>query len=420
MKKIQSVRGMRDILPTESAVFRSVENILISSANQFGYCEIRTPILENTDLFVKSIGGGTDIVEKEMYTFIDSKKNSFSMRPEGTASCVRALIENGLDESVNKIWYCGPFFRHERPQKGRYRQFHQFGVELIGIENYEADVEIISLINFIWEKLNIKPVLKVNTIGDIEDRKKYILVLEEYLKKYLKEFDETEKNKIKSNPLRILDSKNKKTNDIIKSAPKISDYISRESKLHHDSFLNALNKNNISYSEDHKLVRGLDYYNRTVFEYIDDTENSQNTICAGGRYDFLFENLCNKRKPALGFAIGIERLLEYLNYKIKTRNCLIFYIAVMNEKDYLYSQNISSLIRNESRNFIVLTDYNYLNLKSQLKKANKLSADYCVIIGDDESSSNCCQIKNMDSGDQDKININDMQKYLQKNIIQEK
>jgi len=416
MKKIQSVRGMRDIMPIESAVFRSLENALISSANQFGYSEIRTPILENTDLFVKSIGDGTDIVEKEMYTFVDSKKNSFSMRPEGTVSCVRAFIENGLDESVNKIWYCGPFFRHERPQKGRYRQFHQFGAELIGIETYEADIEIISLINFIWESLNINPILKVNTIGDLEDRKKYIGVLDKYLKKYLKEFDDNERNKIKFNPLRILDSKNEKTQDIIKSAPKISDYISKESKLHFDSFLNILNKKNISYIEDHKLVRGLDYYNRTVFEYTDNTKNSQNTICAGGRYDFLFEKLCNKKKPALGFAIGIERLLEYLNYEITSKNYPIFYVAVMNEKDYLYSQKISSLIRKESKNLIVLTDYKYLNLKSQLKKANKLSADYCVIIGDDESKSNSFQIKNMESGNQDKVNIDDIQKYFQKKI----
>ena len=215
MKKFQSVRGMRDILPGESKFFRSLENVLISSAEQFGFNEIKTPILEDTNLFIKSIGGGTDIVEKEMYTFVDAKDNSFSMRPEGTASCARALVEHGLNSTVNKIWYSGPFFRHERPQKGRYRQFHQFGAEFIGVEGYEADVEMISLVNFMWEKLDIKPLLKINTIGDLEDRKKYTSVLLEYFSKYKNDYNENEKDKIKFNPLRLLDSKNDNIKEII-------------------------------------------------------------------------------------------------------------------------------------------------------------------------------------------------------------
>ena len=190
MKKFQSVRGMKDILPNESKIFRSFENYLISLVSQFGYEEIRTPILEDTNLFIKSIGDGTDIVEKEMFSFIDSKNNSFSMRPEGTASCARAIIEHGLNDVVNRLWYSGPFFRHERPQKGRYRQFHQFGVELIGIENYKADFEIINIINTIWEDLNIKPTLKINNIGDILDRRKYIRALSDYLVKYKNEFNQ--------------------------------------------------------------------------------------------------------------------------------------------------------------------------------------------------------------------------------------
>ena len=240
MKKYQSVRGMRDILPNESKAFRSLEDKLISSASQYGFQEIKTPILEDTNLFIKSIGGGTDIVEKEMYSFIDSKNNSISMRPEGTASCARALIENGLNDTINKIWYSGPFFRHERPQKGRYRQFHQFGIEFIGVENFEADFEIISLANNMWRNLNINPTLTINSIGDSDDRKKYINVLVEYLKKYENSFNENEKNKLKLNPLRILDTKNIKTLEILEQAPKISEYISKESKAHFENLLRLL------------------------------------------------------------------------------------------------------------------------------------------------------------------------------------
>ena len=416
MKKFQSVRGMKDILPNESRFFRNLENVLISAANQFGFKEIKTPILEDTNLFIKSIGDGTDIIEKEMYTFVDAKNNSFSMRPEGTASCARALVEHGLNDSINKVWYSGPFFRHERPQKGRYRQFHQFGVEFVGVESYEADVEMISLVNFIWKSLDVDPVLKINTIGDIQDRKKYILVLLDYFSKYKHDFNEAEKNKLKVNPLRLLDSKNKNINEIIAQAPKITDHISMESKLHFDNILSILDKKNIKYEQDDKLVRGLDYYNRTVFEYIDKNHESQNTICAGGRYDFLFENLCDKNIPALGFAIGIERLLEYMNYNLESEKSNIFYIAVMNEDNYLYSQNIANIIRKISKNYIVSNSYSYVNLKAQLKKANKLSADYCVIIGDEECSNNTCQIKNMDSGDQDAVDLGNIETYLKSNI----
>ena len=412
MKKFQSVRGMRDILPGESQLFRALENILISSANQYGYKELRTPILEDTNLFIKSIGDGTDIVAKEMYTFTDAKKNSFTMRPEGTASCARALIEHGMNDTVNKIWYSGPFFRHERPQKGRYRQFHQFGAELIGIEGYQADYEIISLVNYIWMQLNISPTLKINTIGNKDDRKKYIKVLGEYFNKYKSDLSENELKQAQSNPLRILDSKNKNIKEMIEMAPKITKYISKESILHFDNLLNTLEIKNIQYERDEKLVRGLDYYNRTVFEYIDNSLETQNTICAGGRYDSLFESLCDKKIPALGFAIGIERLLEYTSYKIDTNKPSVFYMAVLSEKDYLYSESIANSIRKTSKNYLVSNSYNYTSLKAHLKKANKLSADYCVIIGEEEIKNKCCQIKNMDSGDQENIRVDSIENYI--------
>ena len=412
MKKFQSVRGMRDILPGESQLFRALENILISSANQYGYEELRTPILEDTNLFIKSIGDGTDIVEKEMYTFTDAKKNSFTMRPEGTASCARALIEHGMNDTVNKIWYSGPFFRHERPQKGRYRQFHQFGAELIGVEGYQADYEIISLVNYIWMQLNISPTLKINTIGNKGDRKKYIKVLGEYFNKYKSDLSENELKQAQSNPLRILDSKNKNIKEMIEMAPKITKYISKESILHFDNLLNTLEIKNIQYERDEKLVRGLDYYNRTVFEYIDNSLETQNTICAGGRYDSLFESLCDKKIPALGFAIGIERLLEYTSHKIDTNKPSVFYMAVLSEKDYLYSESIANSIRKTSKNYLVSNSYNYTSLKAHLKKANKLSADYCVIIGEEEIKNKCCQIKNMDSGEQENIRVDSIENYI--------
>jgi len=412
MKKFQSVRGMRDILPGESQLFRALENILISSANQYGYEELRTPILEDTNLFIKSIGDGTDIVEKEMYTFTDAKKNSFTMRPEGTASCARALIEHGMNDTVNKIWYSGPFFRHERPQKGRYRQFHQFGAELIGVEGYQADYEIISLVNYIWMQLNISPTLKINTIGNKGDRMKYIKVLGEYFNKYKSDLSENELKQAQSNPLRILDSKNKNIKEMIEMAPKITKYISKESILHFDNLLNTLEIKNIQYERDEKLVRGLDYYNRTVFEYIDNSLETQNTICAGGRYDSLFESLCDKKIPALGFAIGIERLIEYTSHKIDINKPSVFYMAVLSEKDYLYSESIANSIRKTSKNYLVSNSYNYISLKAHLKKANKLSADYCVIIGEEEIKNKCCQIKNMDSGEQENIRVDSIENYI--------
>ena len=417
MKKFQSVRGMRDILQIEAKSFRDLENHLISVTNQFGFEEIKTPILEDTNLFIKSIGDGTDIVEKEMYTFHDSKNNPISMRPEGTASCARALIEHGKSDTINKVWYSGPFFRHERPQKGRYRQFHQFGVEFTGVRSFEADFEIISLANQMWDNLNIKPTLLINSIGDSEDRKKYIGVLVEYLKKYESDFDDNEKNKLKSNPLRILDTKSKKIKKILESAPNINDYLSESAKSHFNYLLELLDEKKISYIQDSNLVRGLDYYNRTVFEYLDNTENSQNTICAGGRYDYLFKSLCDREVPALGFAIGIERLMDYINFSTTNKEKVQFYLIVLDQENHSYSQTVAKIIRSTSEKFTVYHSYSYKNLKTQLKKADKLSSDYCVIIGNEERKKNICQIKKMSSGEQENIYIDKLTDFLKEKII---
>ena len=412
MKKIQSVRGMRDVLPSDCKTYRSIENILMSAAIQFGYKEIRTPLLEDSELFIKSIGDGTDIVEKEMYTFADSKGNSYSMRPEGTASCVRAIIESGTSNAINKLWYCGPFFRHERPQKGRYRQFNQFGAEFTGVQSYEADIELILLVKHIWGKLKINPILKINTIGNSDERKKYTENLVQYLEKYKKDLEEDDMHKIKKNPLRILDSKKESTKKILVDAPKISSYISKDSNLHFEKFMNGLTENKINYEIDQHLVRGLDYYNRTVFEFIDSSSNTQNTICAGGRYDFLFENIFNKKVPALGFAIGIERLVEFLNCEINPIENIIFYVVVLRDKDFAYAQKVSSEIRKYSETFSVSIDYSCANLKAQLKKANKSEANYCIIIGENEAVGESIQIKDMNTGNQDNIAFNNVENYI--------
>ena len=272
------------------------------------------------------------------------------------------------------------------------------------------------MVEYIWNTLDINPLLKLNTIGNIDDRKKYIDVLVKYFMKYKNDFSESEENKIKLNPLRILDSKNEKIFGIINSAPKISGYISNESKKHFDNVLDTLNKKNISFEVDEKLVRGLDYYNKTVFEYVDTFRQTQNTICAGGRYDFLFENLCTNKLPALGFAIGLERLIEYLEYNVNLKKNYHFFIAVLNENDYLYSQKVADIIRKISKKYVVSSSYNYSNLKSLLKKANKSSSDYCVIIGEEESKDNSCQIKDMNTGNQEKIKIENIQDYLDKCI----
>ena len=412
MKKIQSVRGMKDVLPSDCKIYSGLENLLSSSASQFGYREIRTPILEDSELFIKTIGNGTDIVEKEMYTFVDSKKNSYSMRPEGTASCARAIIQGGLANTINKIWYCGPFFRHERPQKGRYRQFHQFGAEYIGVEGFEADVEIVLLADSIWKKLKIKPRLKVNTIGNHEERKKYISKLQDYFSKHQDILSEDEKIKMEKNPLRILDSKNQNIIDLLKQCPKINEFISKDSRNHFEKFLKGLDKNKICFERDDNLVRGLDYYNRTVFEYLDNSENSQNTICAGGRYDYLFENMFNKKIPALGFAIGIERLLDYIDNQVDEEECINFYVIILKDKDYIYAQNVADEIRNYSNAISVVLDYSYSNLKVQLKKANKLNSNYCIIIGENESKDNSVQIKNMNTGNQESVSVENIASYL--------
>ena len=309
-KNLQSVRGMRDILPEQSSSWQFIENIARELFNSYGYKELRTPIIESTDLFKRSIGDATDIVEKEMYTFEDRNGDSLTLRPEGTAGCVRAGMQHGLfHNQQQRIWYIGPMFRHERPQKGRYRGFYQAGIETYGIDGPDIDAEIIAVAARFWKKLGFKNVrLEINSLGSNEARQAYRDVLIKYFSENEELLDEDSKRRLHKNPLRILDTKNPKMKDLVANAPDLLDYLDQESKEHFEGLKQRLTIMGIEYQVNSRLVRGIDYYNRTVFEWITDELGAQGTICAGGRYDGLVQQLGGRATSACGFGIGLDRL----------------------------------------------------------------------------------------------------------------
>lgn len=314
--KIQAIRGMNDILPEHSAIWQGLESVLRVLARQYGYKEIRLPILEKTELFKRCIGGVTDIVEKEMYTFLDRNGDSLSLRPEGTAGCVRAGIEQGLlYKQIQRWWYLGPMFRHERPQKGRYRQFHQFGVEVFGLAQPHIDAELILMTARLWDKLGLKHQLslQINSLGSAVTRKEHKKSLVSYFTKHFNQLDEDSQRRLQTNPLRILDSKNTMMQKLVEAAPQILDFLDEDSQQDFCILQDILKKANICFTINPRLVRGLDYYNKTVFEWVIVAEQAaQNTVCAGGRYDGLVEQLGGYSTPAVGFAIGLERLISLL------------------------------------------------------------------------------------------------------------
>lgn len=328
-EKIQAIRGMNDILPQETPYWQHIENVCRGVVAQYGYHEIRFPILEQTKLFKRSVGEATDIVEKEMYTFDDRNGDSLSMRPEGTAGCIRAGIEHGLlYNQIQRFWYMGPMFRHERPQKGRLRQFHQLGVEAFGLFNPAIDVEMIFLSKRILDnlKLSDQVVLEINTLGDFEQRKKYQKKCVEYFSAHKNKLDEDSLRRLEKNPLRILDSKNPEMKSLIENAPKLSDFIDGEAEKHFKIICDILKNENIKFKINPHLVRGLDYYCLTVFEWVTNNLGAQGTVCAGGRYDGLAEQLGGKATPAIGFAMGIERIALLLQEKEKLNIVPDFYV----------------------------------------------------------------------------------------------
>nr|YP_009398568.1 Histidine-tRNA ligase [Lophocladia kuetzingii]ARW67754.1 Histidine-tRNA ligase [Lophocladia kuetzingii] len=417
---MQPIRGTKDILPHEIQFWQYIYCIANKVLTLNNYQEIRTPIIENTELFTRSIGNFTDIVNKEMYSFSDQGNRNITLRPEGTASVARAFISNKLYSSkkIHRLWYLGPMFRYERPQKGRQRQFHQLGIECIGSLMPIADTEAIRLATKILHELNYtKFILEINSIGNISERKIYQDHLIRYLSKYKNDLDTDSQKRIINNPLRILDSKNIKTQNILEFGPKLNDYLETNSLKHFNEVCQNLNYLNIPYKINHNLVRGLDYYNYTAFEIKTTQKNQQNTICGGGRYDNLINQLGGPQTPAVGWAIGIERLIIEIKNNIDKNNQII-YIAnqITSNHDILW--DIINLIEQYEINFEL--DLSNYNLSKQLKNANQMGINLCFILGEDEISNNYITIKWLTTGIQQKIKIHQLKnyiKYIKNNII---
>ncbi|MEK6595327.1 MAG: histidine--tRNA ligase [Pseudomonadota bacterium] len=384
---VKAIRGMNDILPDESYRWEYFEQTVHKWLAAYGYRNIRTPIVEQTDLFIRSIGEVTDIVEKEMYTFIDHLNNdSLTLRPEGTASCVRAVIEhNLLYAGPQRLYYAGPMFRHERPQKGRYRQFHQVGVEALGYVGPDIDAELIVMCSRLWDLLGISGLrLEIGTLGNAESRALHRTRLIKYFEQHRDNLDEDSLRRLHTNPLRILDSKNPRMQGLIDNAPKLIDDLDEESCIHFESLQHILREQGINFEINLRLVRGLDYYNRSVFEWITDKLGAQGTVCAGGRYDGLMEQVGGKSAPACGFAMGIERLLALMQEcgENITPPAPDIYIAHQGEEGADYAWKCAEFLRDEGLNIILHCGGG--SFKSQMKKADATGASYALIIGDDE------------------------------------
>lgn len=414
LKVMQPLRGTKDILPNEVIIWQHIFNEASKILTQSSYYEIRTPILESTTLFTRSIGNGTDIVNKEMYNFIDQGEREITLRPEGTASIARAFITNKmyLNQRIHRLWYLGPMFRYERPQQGRQRQFHQLGVECLGSASPMADVEVIRLANNILESLkcpNYK--IEINSIGNFIERSRYKEILVDYLMHYKKDLDNDTQHKLITNPLRILDSKSKKVQNILQEAPLLKDYLSTESKRHFYTVCDYMEKTNLKYSINNKLVRGLDYYNNTAFEIKTNSLGSQDTICGGGRYDSLIKQLGGPNVPSVGWAIGIERLLLLIKERITIEEPIPkIYLAAQGIEAKKKIWEIISIIENKEISFEL--DLNSNSFKKQLQKANKSGAHICIILGDDEVNQGNITIKWLDNKLQKTIRISQLSNIL--------
>jgi len=409
-KALQAIRGMNDCLPSETNIWQMVESVLRRVASNYGFAEIRMPIVESTALFKRSIGEVTDIVEKEMYTFDDRNGDSLTLRPEGTASCVRAGNQHGLlYNQEQRLWYMGPMFRHERPQKGRYRQFHQFGLEAFGIATPDIDAEIILLTARLWRELGINEfvTLELNSLGSNEERGNYRDALVVYLTEQEELLDDDSKRRMHTNPLRVLDSKNPKVQEALADAPKLSDYFGEETKAHFVSLCARLDAADINYVLNQRLVRGLDYYNRTVFEWVTTSLGAQGTICAGGRYDGLVEQLGGKATPAFGFALGIERLVLMLTELDKVTNVrpqVDAYLVILGDDAQIEANKLAEQWRDQVPNIRLQCHCGGGNMKKQLKRADKSGAQIALIVGDNEIAEQQVMVKYL-RGQQDQQNV---------------
>lgn len=397
--KLQSIRGMNDLLPEQSATWQYLERTVAEVLGRYSYREIRFPILEQTELFKRAVGEVTDIVEKEMYSFEDRNGDSLSLRPEGTAGCVRACTENGLlHNQTQRLWYTGPMFRHERPQKGRLRQFHQIGVEAFGLNGPDIDSELLLLTARLWKTLKIDHAvtLQINSLGTSADRAQYRAALVEYLSARQDSLDEDSQRRLLSNPMRILDSKNQDTQALLNDAPKLADFIDQESRDHFQQLCAVLDAAKISYEINPRLVRGLDYYSKTVFEWVTTSLGAQGTVCAGGRYDGLVEQLGGKPCPGVGFAMGVERLVLLLDELGVVpdsigQNVDLYIVSVGNIE--LEALVLADDLRSQCPNIRIESHCGGGSFKSQIKKADKSGAAAALILGEDEVASATAGVK---------------------------
>ncbi len=408
---------MNDCLPTQSPLWQKVEGVVKNVISAYGYSEVRMPIVEMTHLFSRAIGEVTDVVEKEMYTFEDRNGDSLTLRPEGTAGCVRSGIENGLlYNQEQRLWYMGPMFRHERPQKGRYRQFHQCGVEVFGLDGPDVDAELIMMTARLWRELGIAQHvrLELNSIGSLEARANYRTALIDYLEQYQNVLDEDCKRRMYTNPLRVLDSKNPDVQAILGDAPQLSDYLDAESKQHFAGLCELLDAAGIEYTVNQRLVRGLDYYNRTVFEWITESLGSQGTVCGGGRYDGLVEQLGGKPTPAVGFAMGLERLVLIMETLGNTdvRRSVDVYMVTAGEGTMMAGMKLAEQLREQVPGLRVMTHFGGGNFKKQFKRADKVGAAIALVLGEDEVAAQTVVVKDLAGGEQNTVAQAEVAKLL--------
>ncbi|XTZ39443.1 histidine--tRNA ligase [Salmonella enterica] len=408
-KNIQAIRGMNDYLPGETAIWQRIEGTLKNVLGSYGYSEIRLPIVEQTPLFKRAIGEVTDVVEKEMYTFDDRNGESLTLRPEGTAGCVRAGIEHGLlYNQEQRLWYVGPMFRYERPQKGRYRQFHQLGVEVFGLQGPDIDAELIMLTARWWRELGIANdvALELNSIGSLEARANYRTALVAFLEQHKDKLDEDCLRRMYTNPLRVLDTKNREIQLLLNDAPKLGDYLDDESREHFAGLCAFLDDAGIAYTVNQRLVRGLDYYNRTVFEWVTTSLGAQGTVCAGGRYDGLVEQLGGRATPAVGFAMGLERLVllvQAVNPEFKAESVVDIYLVASGANTQSAAMQLGEKVRDALPGVRLMMNHGGGNFKKQFARADKWGARVALVLGESEIAGGNVVVKDLRSGEQSTV-----------------
>ncbi|WP_288656897.1 histidine--tRNA ligase [Pantoea sp. UBA6567] len=418
-KNIQAIRGMNDFLPADTAIWQRIEGTLKQVLASYGYSEIRLPIVEHTPLFSRAIGEVTDVVEKEMYTFEDRNGESLTLRPEGTAGCVRAGIEHGLlYNQEQRLWYVGPMFRYERPQKGRYRQFHQMGVEVFGLQGPDVDAELIMMTARWWKALGIADhvELELNSIGSLAARADYRSALVAFLEQHQDVLDEDCKRRMYTNPLRVLDSKNPEIQALLNDAPTLGEFLDEESRAHFTGLCALLDDAGIRYSVNQRLVRGLDYYNRTVFEWVTSSLGSQGTVCGGGRYDGLVEQLGGRATPAVGFAMGLERLVllvQAVNPEFEPTRVVDVYVIASGQGVQSAAMQLAETLRDANPALKLMTNFGGGNFKKQFARADKWGARIALVLGEDEVKAGQVVIKDLRTGDQQTLAQQDAAATLQ-------